>query len=55
MDIKVIQSQDYMLDTPYYVKLPDDAKISHSRNSYVKDELYYELLRGQDVKTYIVR
>jgi len=43
-----------MLDTPYYTKLPKDCKIAHCRNSYVKEPLCYELLRGQEVKTYVV-
>lgn len=44
-----------MLDTPYYSKLPNDCKLQHARNSYVKESIFYEVLRGQDVKTYIVR
>jgi len=55
MDYQRIKSCDYMLDTPYYTKLPNDCKIQHTRNSYTKSEIFYELLRGQDVKTYIVR
>ena len=31
------------LEVPYYVKMPNDCTISHGRNSYIKNELYYYL------------
>lgn len=31
------------LDVPFFVKLPNDAKVSHARNAIIKNELFYSL------------
>jgi hypothetical protein len=46
---------NYILDIPYFSKIPADADVRHSRNSNVKDQLFYDIIRGKEVKTVCLR
>jgi len=50
-----LKANNYILDVAYFAKLPGDAKCRHSRNSNVKDQLFYDVLKNNEVKTYCLR
>ena len=50
-----LKANNYILDVAYFAKLPGDAKCRHTRNSNVKDQLFYDVLKNNEVKTYCLR
>jgi hypothetical protein len=50
-----LKLSNFVLDAAYYVKLPVDAICRHSRNSNIKDQLFYDVIKNNEVKTYCIR
>ena len=40
---------------PYFTKKPNDWVIRHSRNSNIKDQLFYDLIRGSEIEQVCLR
>lgn len=55
MKVSSLKSQNYILEVPYFAKLPNDAVVSHSRNSNIKDQLFYDIVKNHEKKTYCLR
>ena len=55
MRVTNLKCQNYILEVPYFAKLPNDAVVSHSRNSNIKDQLFYDVVKNQEKKTYCLR
>lgn len=43
------------IEMPYYIKLPNEANVTHLRNSIIKDENYYGLEINGEHNIYCVR
>lgn len=55
MKITSLKLANYVLNAAYYVKLPVDTVCRHSRNSNIKDYLFYDVIKNNEIKTYCVR
>lgn len=53
--IQNLKACNYICDVPYFHKLPRDSIIRHTRNSAIKDQLYYDIIKGNMVKTICLR
>lgn len=42
-------------EIPYFIKIPNDCKITHGRNAFLKTELFYDLSRSGETKTFCLR
>ena len=43
------------IEMPYYIKLPNEANVTHVRNSIIKDENYYNIEVNGEHNIYCVR
>jgi hypothetical protein len=43
------------MEIPYFKKITNDCKVTHGRNSHIKDEIYFDLFRGNSTKTICIR
>lgn len=50
-----LKQKNYLIDVPYHKQLPSDATYRHSRNHNIKDQLFYDQIKGTDVKTFCLR
>ena len=55
LDQKSLKQSNYILDVPYFAKLPSDATVQHTRNSLIKDQMFYDIVRNGEIKTYCLR
>lgn len=55
MKLSSLKLSNFVLDAAYYVKLPVDAICRHSRNSNIKDQMFYDVIKNNEVKTYCIR
>ena len=55
MKVQNLKANNYILDVAYFAKLPGDAMCRHTRNSNIKDQLFYDVLKNNEVKTYCLR
>ena len=53
--IQNLKASNYVCDVPYFHKLAQDAVVRHSRNGAIKDQLYYDIIKGPEVKTICLR
>ena len=44
-----------MLDAAYFSKLPADSQVRHTRNSNMKDQIYFDVIKNIEVKTFCLR
>jgi hypothetical protein len=49
------EKEDGENDIPYFLKMPNDCKITHGRNAFIKTEVYYDQYRGGETKTFCLR
>jgi hypothetical protein len=50
-----LKNSNYVLDVPYFAKLPGDAVVKHSRNANIKDQVFYDVIKNNEKKTYCLR
>ena len=43
------------IEMPYYLKLPNEANVTHVKNSIIKDENYYDVEINGEHNIYCVR
>ena len=55
LKVQKLKANNYILDVAYFSKLPGDSKCRHSRNSNIKDQLFYDVIKNNEVKTYCLR
>jgi len=55
LKISALKISNYVLNAAYYVKLPLDASCRHTRNSNIKDQLFYDVMKNKEIKTYCIR
>lgn len=55
INIEVLEKRKYLLEVPLVKLLPSEAVVRHSRNQNIKDQLFYDQIKGQQIKTYCVR
>lgn len=55
LDLLELEKKNFIMDPPLYKKLPNDCEVRHTRNQNIKDQLYFDNIKGNIVKTYCVR
>ena len=48
-------NEDISNHIPYFVKVPNDCRITHGRNAFIKTEVYYDQYKGDETKTFCLR
>lgn len=44
-----------MLSNPYYIHLPFDVQVNFSRNSNIKEQIFYDVIKNGEVKTMCIK
>ena len=55
LKVTSLKAANYILEVPYYIKKPNDWHIKHSRNSIIKDQLFYDLIKGNELEQVCLR
>lgn len=55
LNVEKLKKKNYIMDVPFFSKLPSQAKIRHTRNSNIKDQLFFDQHKGNEMKTFCVR
>lgn len=55
LKISNLKLSNYIVDAPYTAKLQNDSVYMHSRNSNIKDQIFYDAIKNNEVKTYCLR
>jgi hypothetical protein len=50
-----LKTCNYILDVPYFAKQSTDCEIRHSRNANIKDQLFYDIVKNDEVQTICLR
>jgi hypothetical protein len=50
-----LKANNYLLDAAYFSKLPADSEVRHTRNANMKDQLFFDVIKNNEVKTYCLR
>jgi hypothetical protein len=55
LNIESLKKKNYIMDIPLFKKLPSDAYVRHTRNTNIKDDLMFDMLKGKEMKTFCIR
>jgi hypothetical protein len=53
--LTTLKANNYLLDAAYFSKLPGDSDVRHSRNANMKDQLFFDVIKNKEIKTFCLR